>query len=147
MKAKLFITTLLFSISLYSFAQECPENPEEVPYKKAMSSAFAKEYEKCPILIKGEYLQDGYLTGYRKPSKIKDMYFFQCVAEGEKGSSQPFQSGLTGEFFVIDKKKADKVLSLKKGDRIELIGTTFTQNYFGTEINTFFIVTDVKKIE
>lgn len=112
-----------------------------------MSSVFAKEFEKCPVTITAEYFKEGYLKGYRKPRKLKKMYFFQCVAEGGEGTSQPFQKGLSGDFFVINKKMADKVIDLKKGDKLELTGTTFTQNYFGTELNIFFIVTEIKVLE
>lgn len=72
------------------------------------------------------------------------MYFFQCVGLGEKGKSVPLSNEMSGDFFVIDKEKADVVLGLKKGDKIRLTGKTFTQNYFGTEVNTFFIVEKVE---
>ena len=140
---------LLFAFCLstiVSFGQDYPE-PTNEKYKKVMSSAFAKDYEDCPVTITAEYFKEGYLKGYRKPRKLKKMYFFQCVAEGEEGTSQPFQKGLSGDFFVIDKKMADQVIEFNKGDKLELTGTTFTQNYYGTEVNTFFKVTEIKKVE
>lgn len=144
-KTVLLLIAIVFTITT-SFGQDCGE-PTKESYKKVTSSAFAKDYEDCPVIIEAEYFGEGYLKGYRKPKKLKKMYFFQCVGVGEEGTKQPFQTGLSGEFFVISKDKADLVLDLKQGDKIELTGTTFTQNYFGTEVNTFFKVTDVKKIE
>jgi hypothetical protein len=141
-------TILLALVFVFNFGmihgQDCPE-PTKENYKKVTSSAFAKDYEKCPVIIEAEYFGEGYLNGYRKPKKLKDMYFFQCTAIGGEGTKQAFQNEVTGEFFVIDKSIADLVLELKKGDKIELTGTTFTQNYVGTTLNSFFIVTAVKK--
>jgi hypothetical protein len=74
------------------------------------------------------------------------MYFFQCIGYGEKGKTVPMSNEMSGDFCVIDKEKADVVLSLKMGDKIRLTGKTFTQNYFGTEVNTFLIVEKVKKL-
>lgn len=111
-----------------------------------MNSAFAENYKDCPVTIRGEYFKDGYLNGYRKPRKLKNMYFFQCVGEGEKGTLQPLQNGLSGDFFVIDKSKAELILEFSKGDKLELTGTTFVQNYFGSELNTFFIATKIKRL-
>lgn len=110
-----------------------------------MSSAFSKDYEKCPVIITVEYFGEGYLKNYRKPSKIKNMYFFQCVNVGDNGKPAPMTNEMSGDFFVIDKTKANDVIELKKGDRIKLTGTTFTQNFWGTELSVFFIVTKVEK--
>ncbi|TAG52531.1 MAG: hypothetical protein EAZ27_12165 [Cytophagales bacterium] len=129
------------------FAQTgCPEAKEE-SYKKVMSSAFAKDYEKCPVIITAEYFGEGYLKNYRKPSKIKKMYFFQCVNIGDNGNPAPLTNEISGDFFVIDKTKASEVLDLKKGNKLKLTGTTFTQNYMGIELSVFFIVTKVEIIQ
>jgi len=143
---------LLFLIALtgllnFTFAQnKCPEATEE-NYKKVMSSAFAKDYEKCPVIIVAEYFGDGYLKNYRKPSKIKNMYFFQCVNVGDNGRQDPATNETSGDFFVIDKSLANEVVDLKKGDKLKLTGTTFTQNYLGTNLNIFFIVNKVEIIQ
>lgn len=142
----LFILFILTSLSICSFAQSnCPE-ADSVSYKKVMSSAFAKDYEKCPVIITAEYFGEGYLKNYRKPSKLKNMYFFQCVNIGDNGKQAPITNEVAGDFFVIVKDKANDIIELKKGDKLKLTGTTFTQNYFGTELGTFFIVTKVVKI-
>mgnify|MGYP003611953891 CR=1 FL=1 len=142
----IFITLSILFFNLNSFSQtNCNEAKEET-YKKVMSSAFAKDFEKCPVIINCEYFTEGYLNGWRKPNKLKKMYFFQCVDLGEKGKPAPLSNEMSGDFFVIDKEKADEVLKLKKGDKIRLTGKTFTQNFYGTEINTFFIVEKVEKL-
>jgi hypothetical protein len=139
-----FIVFILLFTSLLAKAQtECPE-PKEENYKKVMSSAFAKDFEKCPVIIVAEYFADGFLKNYRKPSKINKMYFFQCVNVGDSGKSMPFTKDPVGDFFVIDKSNADKVFGFKRGDKLKLTGTTFTQNYWGTELNTYFIVTKIE---
>ena len=138
------LSVLLFSINTFS-QTDCTEAKEE-KYKKVMSSAFAKDFEKCSVIINCEYFTEGYLNGWRKPNKLKKMYFFQCIGSGEKGKTVPMSNEMSGDFFVIDKEKADVVLSLKKGDKIRLTGKTFTQNYFGTEVNTFFIVEKLEKL-
>ena len=143
-KILLVLIFAMFSGFLYS-QNDCAE-PKVESYKKVMNAAFAKEYEKCSVIIEAEYFTDGYLNGWRKPSKLKSMYFFQCVSIGEQGKSAPFSSGNVGDFFVIDKNKADEVMSLKKGDKIKLTGKTFTQNFWGTELSTFFIVEKIEKI-
>jgi len=144
---KIFLGLALTIITTILYGQTgCPE-PKEENYKKVMSSAFAKEYEKCPVIIEAEYFGEGYLKNYRKPSKIQKMYFFQCVNIGDNGKPAPVTNEISGDFFVIDKSKADKVLDLKKGDKLQLTGTTFTQNFWGTGLSTFFIVSELKKIE
>ena len=140
----LFITVTFCAISSYS-QTGCPE-PKEENYKKVMSSSFAKDYEKCPVVIITEYFGEGYLKNYRKPSKLKNMYFFQCVNIGENGKPAPVTNEVSGDFFVIDKSKVNDVIELKKGDKVKLTGTTFTQNFWGTELSVFFIVSKVEKI-
>ena len=137
------LSVLLFSINTFS-QTDCTEAKEE-KYKKVMSSAFAKDFEKCSVIINCEYFTEGYLNGWRKPNKLKKMFFFQCVDSGEKGKPAPLTNEMSGDFFVIDQEKSDEVLNLKKGDKIRLTGRTFTQNYYGTEINIFFIVEKVEK--
>jgi hypothetical protein len=144
-KISLSIVITILTTCLYA-QTKCPEAKNE-NYKKVMSSAFAKEYEKCPVIITAEYFSEGYLKNYRKPSKIKNMYFFQCVNIGDNGKPMPVTNEISGDFFVIEKANAGDVFDLKKGDKLKLTGTTFTQNYFGTELNTFFIVTKVEKIQ
>lgn len=137
--------TLLILIAFTLIAQDCP-TPKEENYKKVMSSAFADLYKKCAVIITAEYFGEGYLTNYRKPAKVKDMYFFQCVNIGEAGKPAPVTNEVAGDFFVIEKSKADLVLNLKKGDKLKLTGVTFVQNYVGIEMSTFFIVDKVEKI-
>lgn len=144
MKNLLFFLCVLISTNTL-IAQNCPE-PKEENYKKVMSSAFANDFKDCPVIIKAEYLKDGFMTGWRKPSKINKMYFFQCVADGESPKSAPLTNETIGDFFVVDKKNVDVVLSLKKGDKIKATGKTFTQNYFGMNLHTFFIVEKIEKI-
>jgi len=127
-------------------AQDCPE-PTKEKYNKVMSSAFAEDFEKCPVMIEAEYLKEGFIKNMRKPRKIKKMYFFQCTSIGGETKPAGFGNELSGDYFVIDKKLADKIIDLKKGDKIKLTGTTFTQNYFGIGLSTYFKVTDVMKIE
>ncbi|MCB9205425.1 MAG: hypothetical protein H6603_10650 [Flavobacteriales bacterium] len=127
----------------------CPSPPKKEPFRKVMSSAFAKEYEDCPVTIEAEYFADGYIDGFMKPRKIQDMYFFQCVEVGGQGKSGLLQGGLSGEFFVIDKDRAEEIFALKKGEKVEFTGTTFTQKVWfnGKDINTFFIVSKVNKVK
>lgn len=132
----------LFFITTVTFGQDCFE-PTEEKYNKVMSSAFAEEFETCPVIIEAEYLKEGYVKNMRKPRKIKKMYYFQCTSVGGEAKPVGLASDLSGDFFVVDKSMADKVLDLKKGDKLKLTGTTFTQNYFGMELSTFFKVTDV----
>ena len=143
------ILILIILVAIYTIPAYCQTDcvsPHEENYRKVMSPAFAKEYEKCPVTITAEYFTDGYLKNYRKPNKIKNMYFFQCTNIGEIAKPAPLTNEMSGDFFVIDKAKADKVLELKKGDKLKLTGTTFTQNYFGTELSTFFVVTMIEKL-
>ena len=143
---KIIFLSLLFFFSGTSFGQKCPE-PKKEKYKKVMSSAFADEFKKCPVIIDAEYFREGYLKNSRKPRKLKKMYFFQCTAIGGDTKPAGFTNEPSGDFFVIEKKLADSVLELKKGDKLRLTGTTFTQNYFGIELSTFFIVQKVERIE
>lgn len=140
----IILTTLFLNVKAFSQIN-CTEAKVET-YKKVMSSAFAKDYEKCPVIIECEYFTEGYLNGWRKPSKLKKMYFFQCVGIGDKGKPAPMTNEMSGDFFVIEKDKVNEVINLKKGDKIRLTGKTFVQNYFGTEINTFFIVEKVENL-
>jgi hypothetical protein len=145
----IFSLLILLLQTFFSVAQSqtgCPVVKKE-NYKKVMSSAFAKDYEKCPVIIDAEYFKDGYLKDFKKPKKIKDKYFFQCVNVGDAGVSTPITNEISGDFFVIDRDQADKVLNLKKGDKLKLTGTTYTQTTFGTDINTFFIVTNVEVVK
>ena len=137
------LLVVLIATKIYAQA-ECPE-PTEVEYKKVMSSAFAKEYEECPVIINAEYFNDGYLKNYRKPSKLKKMYFFQCISIGGKAKSASLSNEMSGDFFVIDKEQADQVLKLIRGDKIKITGTTFTQKYMGTTLNVFFVVSKIEK--
>jgi hypothetical protein len=147
---KYFISVLILFFQItFSTAQSkssCPIAKEE-KYKKVMSSAFAKDYEKCPVIITAEYFKEGYLKDFRKPSKLKEMYFFQCVNIGDEGTTTPGTNEMAGDFYVIDKDKAEQVLDLKKGDKVKLTGTTYTQKVWGTEVNTFFIVANVEIIK
>ncbi|MFN8298115.1 MAG: hypothetical protein U0T75_03345 [Chitinophagales bacterium] len=145
MRKGIFLFITITMGVMLSAQQNCPE-PKEENYKKVMSSAFAEEYKKCPVTIVAEYFGEGYLTNWRKPYKLKDMYFFQCVNVGEQGKPAPLSNEMAGDFFVIDKAKADLVLNLKKGDKLKLTGVTFVQNYVGVEMSTFFIVDKVQKI-
>ncbi len=143
---RILLLSLLIFVTSFTFGQDCPE-PKEKNYNKVMSPAFAEEFENCPVTIEAEYLKEGYLKNYRKPKKLKKMYFFQCTSvDGDTkpaaGTNEP-----SGDFFVIDKSLADLVLDLKKGDKIKVTGTTFTQNHFGIELSTFFKVSNVEKVE
>ncbi len=115
-------------------------------YKKVMSSTFANDYTDKVVSIEAEYFKDGYLKNYRKPKKLKKMYFFQCLNIGDNAKEDSFTKEFCGDFFVIEKELADKVLELQKGDKVRLTGSTFVQNYFGTEMSAFFIVKDVVKL-
>ncbi len=140
---------LLFAFCLstiVSFGQDCPK-PTKEKYKKVMSSAFAKEFKDCPVIIDAVYFKEGFLNGYRKPKKIKKMYFFQCTDDTGTTKSAGLTNEVSGDFFVINKDLADKVLDLEKGNKISVTGTTFVQNYFGTELGVYFIVKDIVKVE
>ena len=142
----LILTFLLPMYTMVSFGQDCPK-PTKESYQKVMSSAFAKDYNKCPVIITGRYLKEGFLNGMKKPFKLRKMFFFQCVEEGKKGTKQPLQTDPVGDFFVIEKDKADIIFSFSQGDKVEITGSTFTQRYMGIKLSTFFIVTDIKKVD
>lgn len=144
MKHFLIVIILFFGLSTVN-AQDCSE-PIMQKYKKVMNSAFAKDYKDCPVIIEAEYLKEGYMKNYRKPKKIKKMYFFQCIAIDGETKSAAITNEKIGDFFVIDKKMADKVIDFEKGQKLKITGTTFTQNYFGTELSTFFKVQKVEKM-
>jgi len=145
MKKLLILTLVFFGISTIN-AKKCPK-PTLQKYRKVMSSAFAKEYSSCPVIIEAQYLKEGYLTNMRKPRKLKKMYFFQCTSIGGDTKNAPLTNEPVGDFFVIDKKKADLVLDLKKGQKIRLTGKTFVQKFFGVGLSVFFIVSDIEVIE
>jgi len=145
MKYLFILIILSFGLNTIN-AQDCPELQIE-SYKKVMSSAFAKDYKDCPVIIEAEYLKGGYLKNYRKPKKLKKMYFFQCISIGGETKTAAITNEVSGDFFVIDKKMADKVLDLKKGQKLKITGKTFVQNYFGTELSAFLIVSDIEIIK
>lgn len=142
---KKIILAFFIFFSVISLAQEPVSPIVHEAYKKVMNSA--DEYKNTPVTITGQFLKVGYLTGFRKPAKLKTMLFFQCTAENTDPTQQPLQTSPSGEFFVIDKNNADLVFSLTSGDKIEMTGTTFIQNYMGTKLSLFFIVTSIKKID
>jgi hypothetical protein len=147
---KIIVALLVFSGTFVAAQSkktkvECPE-PKEENYKKVTSSAFAEDYEDCPVIIVAEYFKDGFMTGYRKPNKLKNMYFFQCVDVGMEGTKAALTNELTGNLFVIEKELADQVLGLKPGDKIRVTCTTFTQIYYGTEIGNYVIAKKVEKL-
>jgi len=143
-KPNLLFIAICF-VTSFVFGQNCPD-PIKEKYLKVTSLEFAKEFENCPVTIEAEFLSTGYLSGYRKPRKLRKMFYFQCVKVGEEGKKQGFNNVISGQFFVIEKDKADLVFNLKKGDKLELTGTSFTQNYFGTKIAVFFKVSGIKKL-
>lgn len=145
MKNLILIISLAFATEFCYAQTDCPPAKEE-KYRKVMSSAFAKDFESCPVIITAEYFGEGYMKNYIKPSKLKNMYFFQCINIGDNGKPMPLSNELSGDFFVIEKDKANEVLDLKKGDKLKLTGNTFTPNYMGTELSSFFIVQKVEKI-
>lgn len=145
MKRNLSCVILLLAAHV-CLSQDCPE-PAEENYKKVLSSAFAEDYKDCPVTIEGTYYKDGYANGLRKPKKLKKMYFFQCTDSDGSTSSNPFTKEQSGNFFVIEKDKADAVLEFSPGDALKITGTTFEQNYFGTKLSVFFIVDTIEKIE
>ncbi|MCS6795292.1 MAG: hypothetical protein NZ516_04975 [Raineya sp.] len=128
------------------YAQPNCAEPKVESYRKVMNSAFASEYQKCPVIIVAQFVSDDFPNYYFKPSKLKKMFFFQCVNADDSGKETLFSDGRKGDFFVIDKAKADKVLSLKKGDKIKITGKTFVHNYLGTVLGVYFIVDDLEKI-
>ncbi|QLG46393.1 hypothetical protein [Costertonia aggregata] len=145
MRSKILLTLCLLT-ACSIFSQDCPE-PKTENYKKVMSSAFAKDYKDCPVTIEGVYFKEGYANGYRKPKKVKKMYFFQCTNSDGNNNSNALTNEESGDFFVIEKDKADTVIEFQKGDKLKITGTTFIQNYFGMELSVFFIVSDIEKIE
>jgi hypothetical protein len=71
----IFVTLTILLFNLNSFSQtDCAEAKQGI-YKKVMSSAFAKDFEKCPVIINCEYFTEGYLKGWRKPNKLKKNVF------------------------------------------------------------------------
>ncbi|MEO9511727.1 MAG: hypothetical protein ABJN84_18210 [Flavobacteriaceae bacterium] len=112
-----------------------------------MSSAFAKEYRDCPVTIDAVYFKDGFLNGFKKPSRLRKMYFFQCTDDDGSTKTTAMTNEVSGDFFVIEKELADRVLDLQKGDKIKVTGTTFIQNYFGMKLGVYFIVQEIVKNE
>ena len=144
---KKFNLIIVLLVSLNTFSQKCSDKPVSENYKKVMNSLFSKEYKKCSVKIIGEFFREGYVKGYRKPRKLKRKIFFQCLPVGGVPKSTAYFNNSLGDFFVIDKKQSDLIFNLNKGDKIEMVGTTFTQNYFGKELSTYFVVTAINKIE
>ena len=112
----LLFIAIVFTSSL-TFGQDCPE-PVKKKYVKVTSIDFAKEYEDCPVIIEAEFFRVGYLPGFKKPNKLRKMFYFQCVEKGEEGRPKGLTKVISGEFFVIEKEKADLIFDLKKGDNI-----------------------------
>jgi hypothetical protein len=142
-KSVLFL--YVFVIVNVSFAKDkipCTDTVE-VSYKRAMSTNFVKEYEKCPIIITAQYFKDGFPKHYMKPGKLKKKYyFFQCVNVGDEGESMPLTNEIVGDYFVIDEKQADKIIELKRGDKLRITGVTYAHQSLGNAFNIvpYFIV-------
>lgn len=137
------LLAIIFSTPLFSWAQ-C-DQAISLQYKKVMSSAFAKNYEKCPVIIEATFFKTGYIPNYRVPKKLKKMFIFQCI-ENETDSGKDVMGNSIGDFFAIDLEKADLVLDLKRGDRLELSGTTFIHSYYGAQLSTFFVVDSLNTV-
>lgn len=147
MKIKnILLGTILILATNILYSQDCESEPKNENYKKVMNPVFSENYRNCPVKIKAEFLREGYIRGYRKPKKLKKKVFFQCVADNGIPQETMLPGLTSGNFFVIEKEKSDVIFELKKGDKLEIVGTTFTQNYFGKKLNTFFIVSKINKI-
>jgi hypothetical protein len=143
---KVIIVTAIAILSHFCFGQKkCPE-PKEENYKKVMSPASAKDFEKCPVIITAEYFKEGFANNTKKPGKFKSMYVFQCVNPGDNGNPAPVTNEICGDFFAIDRDNADEVLNLKKGNIIKFTGVTTSQNVWGKEPTTFFLVNKVEQV-
>jgi hypothetical protein len=148
LKFKIMKKVLLFSLCAFGattllFAKKQPcTDTVEVSYKRAMSPTFVKEYESCPIIITAQYFKDGFPGSYLKPMKLKKMYFFQCVNIGEEGETVPLTNEVVGNYFVIDKTQADKVMELKRGDKLRITGVTYAYQSMSNAFNVvpYFVV-------
>jgi hypothetical protein len=99
-------------------------------YRMVLDPAFAEEYEVCPVIVECEFLLYGIEQGYGAPKKMQDMLFFRCSRIGtiEAAGGQPVSQW---NFFVMDKSNSELVFSLKKEDKLRVLGRTYVQNIPG----------------
>ncbi len=114
-------------------------------YEKVMSFAFADDYTDKEVVIEGEYLKSGFIKNMKKPGKLKKMYFFQCLSIGGQSGAAPVTNEACGDFFVIEKSKADMVMELKKGDKLRIKGTPYYRKYYGIATEVYFVVESIEK--
>ena len=142
----LFILLLFVFSGSIGFAQNC-EPPKLEDYKIVLNDAFDQDYKKCLVTIKGVFHRVGYLTGWKKPNKLKKDFFFQCLSlEKDTETNVHFSEEKAGQFFTINRSKGKEILNYKQGDTLVLTGKTFIQNFYGKEINTFFRVEKIENL-
>lgn len=132
------------NVELKVISTDCPK-PKMENYRKVLSSAFSEDFEDCPVVIEAEYLKDGYMKNWLKPKELENMFFFQCVKINGNTKKAELTNEEIGEFFVIEKDKADIIFDLQKGDKLYLTGVTHTQIYYGKKLSLFFVVSKIEK--
>jgi len=149
-KLFLLITAVVLAVSVNAqrggTQTPCPD-PIEANYNRVMSETFAREFTDCPVIIVGEFFTNGFPRNFVSPRRFRNKHFFQVVSVGETGSAMPLTGEMAGDFFVIDRERADAVLNLRRGDRIRLTGVTDIHRPAtgaGMVTNIFFVV---QKIE
>lgn len=137
-----FVALVLLSMSNISFGQSI----QTEKYEKVMSFTFADDFTDKEVVIEGEFLKNGFIKNMKKPGKLKKMYFFQCLSIGGQSGAAPVTNEACGDFFVIDKSKADVVMELKKGDKLRIKGTPYYRKYYGIATEVYFIVESIEII-
>ena len=139
------INILLLLIAVqFICGTDCP-SPQEVRFLKAMSISFGKDYEKCPIITHAKFMASevpGRWVTY--PQKIQDLVLFMCLGETEQPRSTFLNAAPIGEIIAISKEKSDLVYTLKKEDKVKLIGTTFIGGGPGGN-RVYFIASSIEK--
>ncbi|MCO5247715.1 MAG: hypothetical protein M9887_02030 [Chitinophagales bacterium] len=142
----IIIILSLFASQVYSqsSSDNCPQ-PIVENYSKVLNVSFASEYKDCPVTIEADFWEAGPWKGaYKYPKKTKSYVMFQCVERGGQGTKAQFSNDLNGQIVLIDKSISDVIFTFKRGDKIELTGTTWTYSFFGVK-SVFFIATKVEK--